>query len=360
MAKASPTVELPLVQQLNSLAAYVPSEAPVVSMYLNLTPDANGRDAYDVFCRRAFADQLESSAAPDEREALAQVFERIQAYLDSQIQPSANGLAIFASAAPDGLFEAVQLAAPIDRHEFFVGDAPHVFSLARLIDQNPRYAAVLLDSNQARIIVFGLGEIEGRGEVTGTKTRRHSKGGWSQARFQRSIENAQMQHIKEVVETLATIVHAEGIQHVIVAGDDVIVARLRDELPAHLAEKVVDALRLDRAAGEEEIVAETLEALRRKDSETDAVRVAEVIDAWRSRGLGVAGREGTRHALERGQVDELLITAVPEEAEPSNELVTRAVQTGASVRIIEDPELLKEHGGVAAALRFRVERGTRR
>ena len=288
---------------------------------------------------------------------MAEVFERIQAYLDSHVQPSANGLAIFASAGPDGLFETVQLAAPIDEHEFFVGDVPHVFPLARLIDQNPRYAAVLLDSNQARIIVFGLGEVEGREEVTGVKTRRHSKGGWSQARFQRSIENAQMHHVKEVVETLDTIVRAEGIQHVIVAGDEAIVARLREELPAQLAEKVVDVLRFDRAAGEEEIVADALEALRRKDSETDAVRVAEVIDAWRARGLGVAGREGTRHALERGQVDELLIAAAPEEAELSNELVTRAAQTGARVRIIEDPELLREHGGVAAALRFRSRRG---
>ncbi len=342
------------MQQLHSLAAYVPSEVPVVSMYLNLAPDANGRDAYDVFCRRAFADRLEASSMPDDRLALAGVFERIQAYLGSQVQPSANGLAIFASGGPDGMFEAVQLAAPIDQHELFVGDVPHVFPLARLIDQNPRYAAVLLDSTQARIIVFGLGEIEGREDVTGVKTKRHSKGGWSQARYQRWTRNVQTQHIKDVVETLDTIVRAEGIQHVIVAGDDVIAARLREELPAQLAEKIVDVFRLDRAAGEEQIVAEALEALRRKDSETDAVRVAEVIDAWRARGLGVAGREGTRHALERGQVDELLITAAPEEAELSNELVTRAAQTGASVRIIEDPDLLREHGGVAAALRFRV------
>jgi peptide chain release factor subunit 1 len=354
MAKAGPTVESPLAQQLHSLASCAPSDAPVVSLYLNLTPNANGRDAYDVFCRRIFTDTLESSSAPDERAAMAQAFERIQDYLDSHVQPSANGLAIFASAGPDGLFEAVQLAAPIEEHEFFVGDVPHVFPLARLIDQNPRYAALLLDSNQARIIVFGLGEIEGREEVTGVKTKRHSKGGWSQARFQRSIDNAQMHHVKEVVETLDTIVRAEGIQHVVVAGDEAIVARLREELPAQLAEKVVDVLRFDRAAGEEEIVADALEALRRKDSETDAMRVAEVLDAWRARGLGVAGREGTRHALERGQVDELLIAASPEEAEVSNELVTRAAQTGARVRIIEDPELLREHGGVAAALRFRV------
>jgi peptide subunit release factor 1 (eRF1) len=38
----------------------------------------------------------------------------------------------------------------------------------------------------------------------------------------------------------------------------------------------------------------------------------------------------------------------------ADELVTRAQQTGATVRIIEDSSLLEPYGGVAAALRFRV------
>ncbi len=38
----------------------------------------------------------------------------------------------------------------------------------------------------------------------------------------------------------------------------------------------------------------------------------------------------------------------------ADELVTRAMQTGATVRIIEDAGLLEDFGGVAAALRFRV------
>jgi hypothetical protein len=39
---------------------------------------------------------------------------------------------------------------------------------------------------------------------------------------------------------------------------------------------------------------------------------------------------------------------------PADELVTRAAQTAARLRVIEDPALLAEHGGVAAALGFRI------
>ena len=75
----------------------------------------------------------------------------------------------------------------------------------RLIDQYPRYASVVLDTNQARILVFGLRTIEKRTEVKGIKTRRNSMGGWSQARYQRRAENFHLHHVKEVVETVRRV-----------------------------------------------------------------------------------------------------------------------------------------------------------
>lgn len=383
MAQPRPVVDTPLAQRLHSLAAIEPADAPVVSLYLDLRPNEQGRDAYDVFCRRAFAQQLKAfERRSTDRTALAQVFERIEAYLATSVNRSANGLALFASAGANGLFEAVQLETPVDAHRLVIGAVPHLYPLVRIHQQYPRYAAVLVDTNHARIIVFGLGVVEGRTQVEGVKTRRHSMGGWSQSRYQRHTENLHLQHIKEVVDTLDRIVRGEDIAHVIVAGDAPIAAKLREALPADLAERIVDVLRFDRHAGEDEIVGEALEALRRKDAEDDRERVDEVVGAWHAAGLGTVGPEAVLRALELGQVDELLVTAepgglkavqklsedtVPLAAETSaatgaavpqehlaDELVTRATQTGARVRIIEDPELLREHGGVAAALRFRI------
>jgi len=275
------------------------------------------------------------------------------------------------------------LGAPIDDHWLFISRVPHLYPLVRLIDQYPRYASVVLDTNQARILVFGLGTIEKREQVNGVKTRRTSMGGWSQARYQRHSENFHLHHIKEVVETLDRVVRQERIQRIIVLGDDVVVSSLNDALPAHLTEKVVDVGRVDRHAGEDDIVAQTLDLLRQKDADTDREKVAEVVGAWQGGGLGIVGPEASMRALQMGQVEELLIAATAGALKPvqqpagdaagplstetsapltasdkqlqlSDDLVTRAQQTGARVRIIEDPELLREHGGVAAALRFRI------
>jgi peptide subunit release factor 1 (eRF1) len=384
MTKSSSSLDTPLAAHLRNLAAFEPQDAPVVSLYLNLAPDQHGRDNYEAFCRKAFADQLRAlKEHPAEHASLGRDFDRISAYLANEVTPSANGLAIFSSAGAGDYFVAVQLGVPIDDHWLFIRRVPSLYPLVRLIDQYPRYASVVLDTNQARILVFGLGTIEKREEVKGARTRRNSMGGWSQARYQRRAENFHLHHVKEVVDTLDRVVRQDDIQHIIVLGDDVVVPLLKAALPMHLTEKLIDVGRVDRHASEDDIIAETLDMLREKDADTDRERVAELVSAWRGGGLGVVGPEATLQALLMGQVEELLIVATADALKPvqqplgdvpriataetsaasaasgeqlqlSDELVTRAEQTGARVRIIEDPELLREHGGVGATLRFRI------
>jgi peptide subunit release factor 1 (eRF1) len=382
MAKTSPEQSTPLQDRLMPLTAFEPHGLPVISLYLDLKPDQHGRDSYDVFSRKAFTDQLkrfeENSA---ERASLERDVERIREYLSIELNRSANGLAIFASSGTGEFFEAIQLQAPIDDHWLFVGEVPHIYPLVRLIDQYPRYAAVLLDTNSARIVVFSLGAIEKSMHVRGVKTRRHSMGGSSQGRYQRHIENFHLHHVKEVIETLDRVVRTDNIQKIIVAGDDVVIPMVKEAMPAHLIDKLVDVMKFGRQAADDEIADATLEVLRRKDAETDRERVEEAIDAWRSGGLGVMGPESTLRALQLGQAEEVLIAANPQTLKPvhtmpedasaeplatspgnadqrqlhlSDELVTRAKQTGARIRFIEDAELLRAYGGVGATLRFRV------
>jgi peptide subunit release factor 1 (eRF1) len=385
MAKTSPALATPLRDRLEQLAAFEPQDAPVLSLYLNLSADQHGRDNYDTFLRKALSDRLKLYK-PDtpERVSFEQDIERINAYLADEVNRAANGLALFTCAAADNYFHAIQLDAGVDEHWLFVGSVPHLYPLARLIDQHPRYASVVLDTHRARIFVFGHGGVERQQVVTGLKTRRNSMGGWSQARYQRRAENFHLHHVKEVVDVLDRIVRHDNIQHVIIAGDDVVVPMLKEQLPQHLMEKLVDVLRLQRDAAEEEIVEATLDVLRQKDAENDANRVQELIGAWQSNGLGAVGPEAVLSALQLGQVDELLISGTPETLKPvqklpddaapgevmvdtsapatvdqrrvklSDELVTRAQQTGARVRIIEDASLLADFGGVGALLRFRI------
>lgn len=385
---------MPVTDQLDRLAAFEPAPYPVISLYLNTQPGQTGRDQYQTFVRKELSARARTYGENSpERESLDRDIERILRYLDNEVNPSANGVAIFACSAGE-LFEAVQLGAPIDHHWLYIGDQPHLYPLARLESQYPRYAAVLADTNSARILVFALGELVTSREVKGVKTKRTSQGGWSQARFQRHIGNFHMQHAKEVVDALDRLVQQEGITQILLAGDEVITPQLLGEMPKHLAEKVVDQLRVDTHAPLHEILQASLESMRRLDEQTDREKVDAAIGAYRAGGLGVVGPEDTLDALVQGQVDELLIaanlrklqgaaaggarstaaaadTAIMEaaietstageaaQADPSDvrfadELVTKAKQTSARITFIEDPELLADYGGVAALLRFRI------
>lgn len=385
MAKTSSAYETTLRDTLERLAAYEPQDdVPVVSLYLNLMPNQHGRDHYEPFVRKAFTQHLKAfSESSTARRNLQAALDRINAYLLEEVNRAANGLALFAAAGPVELFEAIQMEAPVQEHWMMIGPAPHLYPLARLLDQYRRYACVLLDTNRARILVFALAKVERREEVTSEKTRRHQMGGWSQAHYQRKADNMHLQHVKEVVEALDRIVREEEISHIIVSGDEVVLPLLREQLPKHLEEKIVDVLSLDTDAPEHTVLQESLEAFRRKDAETDAERVQEVVNAWQAGGLGVVGPEATLRALQLGQVNELLITGSPDALRPAplpddavlgkltvesslpstpeqsrlqlaGELVARAQQTGAHVQFIENPELLKPFGGVAAQLRFRL------
>jgi peptide subunit release factor 1 (eRF1) len=382
-----------LNDQLQRLARFERVPYPVISLYLDTQPDQHGRDSFQAFLRKELKTRTATYREAGDRDSLDRDLERISNVLATELSPSANGVAIFACSAA-GLFETVQLDAPLGTHWLYVGDQPHLYPLARLASQYPTYAAVLADTHRTRILVITAGAVSADRAITGVKTRSTSQGGWSQARYQRHIENYHLKHIKEVVDVLDRIVTSERIDRIVLSGDPVVLPLIREQLPKRLAEKIVDEIALASDAPEHVAVGRTLEALRAADAETDREKVDAAVGAYRAGGLGVVGSDATLLALTNGQVDELLITAslanlsplrrtraaemaiandaalvepaVEETAagEPatvpmgtvrlSDELITKAEQTGARISFIEDAALLEPCGGVAATLRYRI------
>jgi peptide chain release factor subunit 1 len=385
-----------LGQALDRLAALELTEFPFISLYLNTQPDQRGRDNFDPFIRKEFRARAKTyEAGSPARASFDRDTERITSYLNDELQPSANGVAIFACSGADDFFEAIQLDAPIEEHRLYVHHLPHLYPLARLMDQYPRYAVLVTDTNSARIFVFGRGSTINSESVTNPKVNRTSVGGWSQMRYQRHVENYHLHHAKEVIDTLERVVEEDRAEQIIIAGDEVIIPKLREQMPQQLADKVIDVLRLDNSAPEHEVFKETMEALREHDAQNDAEKVQRLFDEYRAGGLGVVGARDTLNALTMGQVDELLISASLEqidygqqeieehleagtqlaleaveeatEGEASDEasdearkaiiadeFVSKARQTAAKVTFIEDASLLASVGGVGAMLRYKI------
>ena len=383
---------MPLTEQLDRLAGFEPAPYPVVSLYLDTRPNQHGRDQHQAFTRKELKARSRTYPANSpERESLDRDIEQIVRLLDNDLNPSANSVAIFACSAGE-LFETVQSSGVVPQHGLYIGDRPHLYPLARLESQSPRYAALVTDTNTAHILVISAGELVADREVKNVKTKATSQGGWSQARYQRHIENFHIQHVKEVVAALDRVVQDEGITHILISCDEVALPLLREQLPKQLADKVVDHIRVEAHAAASEVLKASMDAMHKLNAKTDREKVDAAIGAYRAGALGIVGPEDTLAALIKGQVDELLITADLQRMEPvavgktvgmandaripepvlestsagepatthpevvrlADELIAKAKQTSARITFVEDPELLSEYGGVAALLRFKI------
>ena len=337
----------------------------MVSLYLDMRPDEHGRDHFRPFVRKEFARSLRTfNGGPAARASLEQDVAEIYRYLDG-VDRAASGVALFTCSGA-GLFEPIVLEAPVDAHLLHVSSQPHLYPLARLADAYPSYAVLLADTHSARIIVVSGNAVRHTATIDSPKTKRHKMGGAAQARYQRHVENFHLLHVKEVIDVLTRLMRDEGITSLIVAGDEVIVPLLQDQLPADIASRSVGVLRLDVRTPEREVLEATIPVMRRRDADTDREQVDALLDAYRAGGRAVVGVSATRRALTLGQVDQLVITAAPETIQvpqaatngakerAAEELVIKAHQTGASVRFVEDLSLLAAAGGVGAFLRFRL------
>lgn len=349
---------------LDRLVSLPESDAPFVTVYVDARVDGQGKRRIEPTLSQELASRARA-LAPPHRGNYEKDAQRIQAWLRESLPKSARAAACFACTEA-GVFEAVPLDTPVDGHGIHVGPRPHVYPLMHLLDRYRRYAAVVADTSYVRIFVFGLNTRLAEADLHGPAKKTMDSSSGSQTRFQRHVADGHHRFAKEVAETLERIVRKEGIDTIILAGDDVAIPLVRDALPGDIREKVVEAMHLDIRASEHQILRDTLEAFRRHDAHSDAQKVQRLFEEFRAGGLGVVGVRDTRRALEMGQVDELLIAADPSAlrdddaaegsrgARDAEELVEAARRTGAKVTFVEQTDLLGDVGGVGAFLRFRV------
>lgn len=351
MATASTQLVTSFEKPLARLLAFEPSTLPVISLYLNTQSDEHGRMPELVpYLKREFKELGDTwPASAPERRSFDADGERILAYAADEIAAAANGVAIFACSGAD-LFEVVQVMAPIAEHSIHVCGQPHLFQLLRLDERFPKYAAVLTDTNSAKIFTFALGQMVESDDLDGQKVHRVKVGGWSQARYQRRAQNAHEEHAKELIARLQVIVKEEGVTHIVIAGDSVILPLLEQHMPQELA-PLVEAAKLDTHATDHEIFTATLAVLQEREAKDEVEKVERLLRQVRARGLAITGLAATLTALAAGQVDELLISSALEDRPEM--LVTQAKQTDADVTIVEDAALLAGVGGVGAFLRWR-------
>jgi stalled ribosome rescue protein Dom34 len=179
-------------------------------------------------------------------------------------------------------------------------------------------------------------------------------GGLNQASYQRHNAGLRAQFARETAAELARLVEAEEASRVVLAGDAVAIPLLRDALSPQIAALVKDVVRLDIRTPRDTVAEEIKQVLAAAEAEDGQTTADLLVGAVRAGGLGVAGLDETRAALEHGQVDELVLDPAAELDEATRgELVRQAQLTSATVEVVDGHAGLQRLGGVGALLRYR-------
>lgn len=260
-------------QALRELAGARGDGEVVLSLYLDLDParfaTVPARASEIVSLLDGTHREIEAAERPHaELMALRASLERARELLDPQM-PQAQGaraLAVFLS-EPLGLERVMRLPHPA-RTSAVIADSAFIAPLA---EEGPagRVCVVLVDERHARLLRGGtraLHEVASYGDdVHG----RHSQGGWSQARYQRSVRKDVEDHLRHVARVLHALLKIAPYDTLLIAtGEPLyprVVERLHPDVRARLLEQRVELdLSAVRPAEVEEAVRPLLEAEQRE------------------------------------------------------------------------------------------------
>lgn len=367
---------------LRTLANEPRDEHPILSVYLDWTIDQNGQHPAMAQLESEL-DQLVAQVGErgPGRESFDADRERILAYLRGDETSDAKGIVIFACDARR-IWVTLPLLVPVQT-EIAADGYPHLFQLARLVDDHETYVVATVEGQEAQVYVLG---IDNMGQVESTEAReeinRVQVGGWSQMRYERHVGYVLRLHLQELGATLQKVMTEHDAQYLVIAANDSIKGPIRQELPQAVLDKLVDHIAGRQLYDAEQLFAELEPKMREIEDQQEQALVERLHTQLASKGgLAFEGAGKVAEALLKGQVDTLLISPNLEgEASESlttgmlrvgrrdkdpidgsnmmpielrEGLVLHTLRQGGKVEFISADNALEEHGGVAALLRYR-------
>jgi peptide chain release factor subunit 1 len=375
--------------ELQRIGEHQHDAGQVLSVYLPLSPDGTSDHNIEVknLLRNASEtyERQRGEPLPDEMQA---VLEEIRTLVRDDAGKFGRGMAVFAT--PDaGIVEQLSVPGTVNPVATF-DDHADIAPLIGFVEDYQPYCLCLISRDHARLFLGQLGEIEEHTELKDDEVPgQHDQGGWSQARYERHIEDHVHRHFKRVADVLFRLPEEHPYDVLILAGPEEVVAGFKDVLHPYVRERYIGDVRLLMEANINDVHEHASDVLEKWIVKRKRDLLASIQEEALSRDLGVQGLTETLAALQRGQIMNLVIDsqvsssgvicndcgALSISVSPDGgcpfcggsirevdniipTMITRAYEQGASVSIIEveeQRELLASLGGVAALLRFKVE-----
>ena len=296
--------------QLRDLAGFRARKGCAISIFLNLDPALAATAPETAPKINSLLDEAEKHEwakrerlTHEEREGLKADFQRIRRFFATDFnRDGARGFAVFV-AGLDGIWRTLPLPDPV-RDGVAVGPEFALAPLAPLVGRDGAIVAVV-GRERGELFRLRAGRLQEVADRTEKEPGRHDQGGWSQARYQRHIENLVFRHLRGVAEELDALERRTGADVVVVSSEET-----RAEFARLLSKEVESAIVGWTQAEAHAAPPELLEAVNPILEQARARREGEKLERWREEagrgGRAAAGWGPTLESASDGRVETLL------------------------------------------------------
>jgi peptide chain release factor subunit 1 len=375
-----------LFDDLKRLAKLPASPSPFLTLYLNTRWDSEKqREKVRIFVKTKLKECLSRNTGldPEARQGMEEDAEKVEHYargvVNREWDESYRGVAVFACSR-FGVYDVIRSHMPF-AESFACADRPLLRQAAQHAHAGELAIFALGAADAGRLMEFVLGGVRRDFSFTYYEfPGRHDQGGWSQARYQRHVEDHAQRNLKRLAEHLIKWADERRVRRVVLSGPDPLLAAFEVHLPKRLQSAICARIHIDPKAAPDVIQAEALQALRDSREREDREAVGFLLDKGVGMGRATTGPESAAEAVSAGKVHELYLDAdfrelgwrcsscrglgvhMPvvcpmcgsacAEVDLGEELTRGTLAADGKVVIVNGHEGIREVRGVAAVLRY--------
>ena len=316
MSQASARARYDFKRKLEELRSLKGRGTELISMYI--PPDRQISDAASYL--RNELSQSSNIKSKTTRKNVTSAIESILSKLKYYKRPPENGVVFFVGHVPKGgdqttmVSHVVEPPSPISTYLYRCDSQFYLEPLETMLEDKDKYGLIVVDRSEATIGMLVGSRIEVIKNIPSRVPSKHGRGGQSQRRFERLIEEAAHEFFKKVGEVANEAFLGQNIKGILVGGPgstkDFFVSK--EYLHHELRKKVIDTFDTGYTSenGLKELVENASGALEGLElsHEKQVMRrfMKEVIKDKNS--LATYGEDEVRHLLEQGAVETLIIS----------------------------------------------------
>jgi peptide chain release factor subunit 1 len=298
--------------RLRELAGFRAEHGCAISFYIGFDPSTSPTIPDAMTKINSLLDEAQKSAAAtrrdlthDQKLGLQQDFDRLRRWLTTEFtRNGTNGVAIFA-AGLDNFWSVITVPAVLPDGVRVAPDF-YLTPLVPLVGRGDGAFVVVVGREKGVILRLREGRLDELQDLTEEQPGRHDQGGWSQARYQRHIDELADKHLRTVADELDRHVRSGTADRIVIVCPEEAKGEFEDMLTHEVRKAVVGWAAGEQYATPAELLAIAEPWLEQHRIAKETAALARWQEEAGRNGRAASGWAQTLEAASDGRVDLLL------------------------------------------------------